>query len=55
MQDTLKHEQTVTNIIRKLQPVIHKLRYANKLLPTKNMKEQYYAQAYPHLIRDITI
>jgi len=55
MQDTLKHEQTVTNIIRKLQPVIQKLRYANKLLPTKNMKEQYYAQAYPHLIRDITI
>ena len=46
---------TITNIIKKLQPVIQKLRYANKLLPTHIMKQQYYTHAYPHLIGSVTI
>jgi len=55
MQDILKHDQTITKIIRKLQPIIQKFRYANKLLPTHIMKQQYYSLAYPHLIGEIEI
>ena len=55
VQHELKHQQTITNIIRKLQPTIHKFRYANKLLPTHVMKQQYYSLAYPHLIGAISI
>lgn len=55
VQENLKHETTITNIIRKLQPTIQKFRYANKLLPTNTMTEQYYSLAYPHLIGAIAI
>jgi hypothetical protein len=55
MQNTNKHQLTITNIIKKLQQVIHKFRYANKLLSTSTMKEQYYSLAYPHLIGAISI
>lgn len=55
VQDNLKHEATITNIIRKLQPTIQKFRYANKLLPPSIMTQQYYSLAYPHLIGAITI
>ena len=55
VQNDLKHYQTITNIIKKLQQVIHKFRYANKLLSTHDMKEQYYSLAYPHLIGAISL
>ena len=55
MEDTLKHKQTVTNIVRKLQPLIQQLRYATKFLTTETMREQYYTHAYPHLIGSIAI
>jgi hypothetical protein len=55
MQNTNKHEHTITNIIKKLQHVLHKFRYANKLLPTHTMKQQYYSLAYPHLIGAISV
>jgi hypothetical protein len=55
IQNKIKHDQTITNIIKKLQPVIQKLRYANKLLPTHMMRQQYYSQVYPHLIGSITV
>jgi hypothetical protein len=55
MQNKLKHHQTVTNIIKKLQPVIQQLRYANSFLPTKTMRQLYYMHAYPHLIGAIAI
>ena len=55
MQNTTKHQQTITNIVKKLQQVIHKFRYANKLLSTRTMKEQYYSLAYPHLIGAISV
>lgn len=35
--------------------MIRAFRYANKLLPTETMVQQYYANAYPHLISNITI
>ena len=55
VQKTLKHHQTITNIVKKLQPIIHKFRYANKLLPTHTMKQQYYSLAYPHFIGAISV
>ena len=55
IQDTLKYSQTITNVIKKLQAVIHNFRYATKLLPTSTMKQLYYSHAYPHLIGNITI
>ena len=55
VQSNLKHHQTITNIIKKLQQVIHKFRYANKFLSTRSMKEQYYSLAYPHLIGAISL
>jgi hypothetical protein len=55
VQNNLSHVRTITNIIRKLQPTIQKFRYANKLLPTRIMKQQYYSLVYPHLIGAISI
>lgn len=55
MQNDLKHEATINSIIKKLQPVIRKFRYANKLLPTHTMKQQYYSLVFPHLINNISI
>lgn len=55
VQQPLTHEATITNIIKKLQPVIQKFRYATKLLPTNVMKQQYYSLAYPHLIGAISV
>ena len=55
IQNKLKYDQTITNIIKKLQAVIQKLRYATKFLPTSTMKQLYYSHAYPHLIGTITI
>ena len=55
IQSNLKHETTINSIMKKLQPVIQKFRYANKLLPTHIMKQQYYSLAYPHLIGAIPI
>jgi hypothetical protein len=55
IENTTKHHHTITNIIKKLQPVIHKLRYASKLLPTHVLRQQYYSLAYPHLIGAISI
>jgi len=55
IQDNLKHNQTIINIIKKLQPTIHSFRYANKLLSTKTMVQLYYSLIYPHLIGGITI
>ena len=50
-----KHTHTVTKIIRKLQPIIQKLKYAKHFLPTATMKQLYYTHAYPHLIGAIPI
>lgn len=55
VRSDLKHEATITNIIKKLQPIIQKFRYATKLLPTHSMKQQYYSLAYPHLIGAISV
>jgi hypothetical protein len=55
IESTQKHHQTITNIIKKLQPVIHKLRHASNYLSTPRMKQLYYTHAYPHLIGDISI
>jgi len=55
VQDDLKHHRTVSNIIRKLQPTIQSLRYANKLLPTRTLRDLYYTHIYPHLIGNISI
>jgi len=50
-----KHTHTVTNIIRKLQPIIQKLKYAKQFLTTNIMKQLYYTHAYPHFIGSIAI
>ena len=55
MQDDLKYHSTITNIIKKLQPITQSLRYANKLLPTRTLLNLYYTHVYPHLIGAITI
>lgn len=55
IQDNLKHNQTITNIIGKIWPFIHSLKFANKLLSTKILKSLYYTHAYPHLIGCISI
>lgn len=55
VQDNLKHHQTITNIIQKLQPTIHSIRYANKLLPTHILRDIYFTHIYPHLISNISI
>ena len=55
VQHNLKYQETITNIIKKLQPTIQKFKYANKFLPTYVMKQQYYSLAYPHLIGAISI
>jgi hypothetical protein len=55
MQDNLKHEATIKNIVRKLQHTMHLFRYATTMLPTAYMCKLYYMHVYPHLIGDITI
>jgi hypothetical protein len=55
VENTLKYHHTIANIIKKLQPIVQKFRYATKLLPTYIMKQQYYSLAYPHLIGAITV
>ena len=55
IQDTQKQHQTIINIIKKLQPVIHKLKHASNYLTPHRMKQLYFAHAYPHLIGDISI
>jgi hypothetical protein len=55
VQEDLKYSDTINHIIRKLQPTIQSFKYANKLLPTNIMKQQYYSLVYPHLIGSITI
>lgn len=54
INNKLKHHQTITNIIKKLQPIIQQLKYTNKFVTTKTMKQQYYIHAFPHLMGDIT-
>ena len=55
LQDDLKHSQTITSIIGKLQPTIRSIRYANKLLPTHILRDIYFTHIYPHLISNISI
>jgi len=55
IQHDMKHQQTINNIIKKLQPTIQTFRYANKYLPTQTMKQLYYSLIYPHLIQNISI
>ena len=55
IQEDRKYHKTVINIIKKLQPIITRFKYANKLLSTQKMKQLYYTHAYPHLIGSITI
>ena len=53
--ESLKHTATITNIVRKLQPIAQSFRYATKLLPQKQMLDLYYSNVYPHLMGSITI
>jgi sarcosine oxidase/L-pipecolate oxidase len=55
VQSTLKHHNTIANVVRKLQHTIRQFRYAATLLPKKYMIQLYYTHAYPHLIGDISI
>jgi hypothetical protein len=55
IEDTLKHKQTVTNTIKKLQPITQSLRYATKFLPRRNMIQLYNSHVYPHFIYSIPI
>ena len=55
IQNNLKYNKTISNIIKKLWPTIHSFKYANKLLPTENMKQLYYSQVYPHLLNAISV
>ena len=55
IQDTQKQHQTIINIIKKLQPVIHTLKHASNYLKPHRMKQLYFTHAYPHLIGDISI
>ena len=51
----MKYNETITQIIKKLRPTIHSFKYANKLLPTKIMRDLYYSLIYPHFILNIAI
>ena len=55
VQDNLKHNQTIANIIKKLQPIIQSIRYANKLLPTHILRDTYFTHIFPHFISNISI
>ena len=55
VQNNLKLDQTVFNVIKKLQPTIQSFKYANKLLPEHAMIQLYYSQIFPHLIGEISI
>jgi hypothetical protein len=55
VQDNLKYNQTITNIIKKIWPFIHSLKFANKLLPTHTLRDLYFTHAYPHFIGNISI
>lgn len=55
IQDTLKHNDTITNIIKKLQRTIQAFRYATTLLDTGYMTKLYYTHVYPHLIGAISV
>ena len=55
IQRNLKHHNTISNIVKKLQPVIQMLRYATTILPTEYMLKLYYTFAYPHLIGAISV
>ena len=49
------HTHTITNIIKKLQPIIAKLKYAKYFLTTNTLKQLYYTHVYPHLIGSVTV
>ena len=55
IENNLKHQQTITNIIKKLQPVIQNLRFASNYVPPSTMKQLYYSHVYPHLIGSLTV
>ena len=55
MQRNLKQHSNISNIVKKLQPVIQMLRYATTLLPTQYMIRLYYTFVYPHLIGAISV
>lgn len=55
VQNTLKYEDTIRHIVKKLQQPIRMLQYAAKILPRAYTIRQYYARIYPHLIYAITI
>ena len=52
---SLSLSPSLSQIVSKLQPIIQTFRYANKLLPTRIMKQFYYSHIYPHLLGAITI
>ena len=55
IQQDLKHSETIKYIIKKLQPIVHSLRYANKILLPKTLTDQYFTHVYPYLIGNISI
>jgi hypothetical protein len=55
VQSSLKYDDTIKHIVKKLQQPIRMLQYAAKILPKTHTIRQYYARIYPHLIYAITI
>ncbi len=55
IENMLKHNQTISNTVKKLQPITQALRYATKFLPQDNMIQLYYSHIYPHFIYSIAI
>ena len=55
IQSDRKYSQTINNILKKLQPVMHSFRHANKLLSTEVMREQYFTHVYPHFILNTAV
>jgi hypothetical protein len=51
----LKHHQSISKIVKKLQPVIQQLRYTNNFVPQRTMRDLYYTHVFPHLIGSISI
>jgi hypothetical protein len=55
IQKNMKYNETITQIIKKLQPIMHSFKYAKKFLPTKIMRNLYYSLIHPHFMLNMTI
>jgi hypothetical protein len=55
IQKNMKYNETITQIIKKLQPIMHSFKYAKKFLPTQIMRNLYYSLIHPHFMLNMTI